>query len=192
MVFSGSSADPGPYAENHVPASGSELTWYGASKAFGERAAVAQNPESAVVRIIYPVRGSFPQKLDYVRKILNLYDEGKLYPMFSDQQINITYIDELAMALAVLLGKQPSGFYHVASSDTTTPYDLATYLLKTVRGVDKVVVKSSLVTFVQSKDPRRYPRFGGLKSRMTQEQLKLKFSIWKDIVDKLAPGLQIL
>ena len=177
MVFPGSKEDPGPYEESHNVGNEQHLTWYGAGKAEGEKG-------NAVVRIIYPVRANYPKKLDYARKILKLYDEGHLYPMFSDQYMNITFIDELAEKLKVIAENKLSGIYHVSSSDTTTPYEFASYLINKARRVENAVRRGSFEEFIKGKDRRRYPQFGGLKSTNT--------ATWKEIIDKLAPNLQAL
>ena len=44
-----------------------------------------------ILRLVYPVRAKYPAKLDYLRKPLSLFDQGKLYSLFNDQQVTITY-----------------------------------------------------------------------------------------------------
>lgn len=191
MVFSGSKADPGPYEESHSIPEYNLLTWYGASKAEGERNVLAENAKNAIIRIIYPVRSDFPSKLDYARKILRLYDDGHLYPMFTDQTMNVTYIDELAHAIEIIIEKQLKGMFHVCTSNTATPYEFASALLKKHRNVEDVVRKSSITEFIKGKDPRRYPQFGGLKNDDTQEALQMDFSTWEEVLELLANTLQI-
>lgn len=185
MVFPGIKEDPGPYDESHPLGMAGQLTWYGASKAEGERAVLGENRNNAVVRIIYPVRASFAGKLDYMHKILKLYDDGKLYPMFVDQYINITFIDELAEALKVIVERRSKGIHHVATSDMTTPYEFADYLLKKARGAENVVQKASFEEFIEHRDRRRYPHFGGLRVEKTEKRLGMAFSGWREVVNKL-------
>ncbi|OGM31985.1 hypothetical protein A2803_02755 [Candidatus Woesebacteria bacterium RIFCSPHIGHO2_01_FULL_44_21] len=189
MVFPGSEEDSGPYDESHKTGNDQNLAWYGASKAEGEAASLGEEG-NAVVRIIYPARAHFPQKLDYARKILALHDEGKLYPMLINQQMNITYIDELAEALKVIASRRLSGIYHVASADLTTPYEFASYLIEKARGVKNVVQKNTFDEFIKGRDRRRYPQFGGLKVEKTQLTLGVQFSSWREIVDSLISSLQ--
>lgn len=169
MVFSGSVADPGPYAQNHEPSSDDhELTWYGYSKAEAEK--IVGN-RGTIVRLIYPVRAKYAAKLDYLRKPLDLYDHGKLYPLFTDQQISLTFIDEACLALQKIITQNLSGIFHMSCPDTTTPYEIITYLFLKM-GKDISGVQKSLV------DPKRYPKYGGLKP-------SFDFSPWRQIVDKL-------
>lgn len=187
MVFPGNKEDPGPYEERHFIGEYDDLTWYGASKAEGEKG--LDTDKNAIVRIIYPVSTPFPDKLNYAEKILKMYDEGRLYPMFVDQHLNVSYVDELAVALKIIFDKRLNGVYHVASRDLTTPYEFAEYLLKKARKVENVVEKGSFEEFVKGRDKRRYPQFGGLEVDDTQKTLGINFSSWRGIVDELASGL---
>lgn len=85
-VFSGGDDDPGPYSEDHKPETDqSKVTWYGFTKAKAEEIALGLGENASVLRITYPVRVEFGAKLDYLRKSLKLFDEGKLYPLFDNQ-----------------------------------------------------------------------------------------------------------
>jgi dTDP-4-dehydrorhamnose reductase len=97
MVFSGSKDDPGPYKEDQpIGNELSKITWYGYTKGRAEKVVGGVlGDRASIVRIIYPVRAKFLHKLDYIGKALKLFDEGSLYPLFSDQKISITFIDEL-------------------------------------------------------------------------------------------------
>jgi dTDP-4-dehydrorhamnose reductase len=189
MVFLGRSEDPGPYKEDHVPEKDpTKLTWYGFTKAEAERVISDTLDESAtILRINYPVRVHFEGKLDYIRKHLKLFDEGGLYPLFTDQQMSISFIDEVCRAIDKIIIEGKKGIYHAASSDTTTPYKLISYVLEKARGVSNVTKPITLREFLEKSNmlPQRYPKYGGLKVAATEQRLGLKFSSWKQIVDKL-------
>lgn len=189
MVFSGESLDKGPYKENHLPdKSESNLTWYGYTKGQGENIVrEILGDEASIVRIIYPVRAKFEGKTDYLRKALSLYDQGKLYPLFGDQFISISYIDEIVKALDIILKQRLYGCFHVGSRDTTTPFTLVSYLLEKTRGVKNKVKSCRLAEFLETQEmpSYRYPKYGGLKVEETEKNLNMKFSSWKEIVDKL-------
>lgn len=188
-VFSGGSVDPGPYKENHPPEKDlAKMTWYGFTKARGEMLVNEILGDSAtILRINYPVRVTFENKLDYLRKHLALYDEGKLYPLFTDQQFSITYIDEACMVIDKIIKEGQKGIFHAASSDITTPFKLISYLIEKTRDKKDAVMKTNLKEYLlKTKSPSyRYPKFGGLSIRSTEEKLGMKFSTWEEIVDKL-------
>jgi dTDP-4-dehydrorhamnose reductase len=188
MVFPGSKENPGPYAENDKPEEDPDkVTWYGYTKGQGEKVvAKALKDNFAILRIIYPVRAKFDQKLDYIRKPLSLFDEGKLYPMFTDQHVSITFIDEIVQVLEKVISGRKAGAFHAGSNDTTTPYELITYVIEKARRAKNPVQKSSLEEFLKKVDnPVRYPMFGGLRVEETQKGLGIKLSTWKQIVDAL-------
>jgi dTDP-4-dehydrorhamnose reductase len=188
-VFPGSKENPGPYSEESLPESDSDkVTWYGYTKAEAEREVnKALGKDKTILRIIYPVRAKYSEKADYLRKPLSLFDQGKLYPMFTDQKVSISFIDEVAMALEKLIDGKMYGNFHCCSSDTATPFDLVTYLIEKARGVKNAVKPSSLDEFIKNSgsSPVRYPKYGGLKVEKTQEALGIKFSGWEEIIDKL-------
>lgn len=190
--FSGSVDDPGPYSEDHmVETDEKKLTWYGFTKAEAEREVMKVLGDNlSIVRLIYPVRGKFDAKLDYIRKPLSLFDQGKLYPLFTDQQVSITYIDEACQAINKIIEGKIYGVFHASTFDTTTPYELISYVIEKTRGVKDVVKKSSLNNFLKTVDnPTRYPKYGGLKVEKTEKVLDMKFSSWREVVDKLKNDL---
>ena len=192
-VFSGGDDDPGPYSEDHKPETDqSKVTWYGFTKKKAEEIALGLGENASVLRITYPVRVEFGAKLDYLRKSLKLFDEGKLYPLFDNQMLSTTFIDEACRALDMIITKGHGEIFHAASSDTTTPYELITYMLKMTGRETGSVKKVKLEEFLTKTghSPVRYPKFGGLKVEKTEKELGMKFSTWKQVVQKLvAQGL---
>lgn len=187
MVFPGSKEFPGPYGENEKPeVDPNKLTWYGFTKAEAERVVLSTlGDKSTILRLIYPVSAKYDLKLDYLRKPLRLFDEGKLYPMFNDQWVSITLVDKVAEALNAIVDQEEFGVFHAGSENTATPYELTTYLLEKARGVKKAVKPSSLDEFLKTVDnPVRYPKFGGLKVEKTQKALGVEFGTWQEMIDE--------
>lgn len=182
MVFSGRMEKPGPYNESDLAEKESvKLTWYGFTKAEAERIVLSNlGKRASIVRIIYPVRAKYKNKLDYLRGPLKKYREGRLYPLFSDQQISITFIDELSNALANIVANRRGGVFHVCSSDTTTPYELISKFISRVEG-RKIELDYSPMGELEG----RYPRYGGLESKKTQEVLGIRFRSTDEIIEEL-------
>ena len=187
MVFPGNKEDPGPYEENHkLIENPDKLTWYGYTKGEGERIIKGAFKNYAILRIIYPVRAKYDMKLDFLRKPLKLYNEGKLYPLFKDQQINITFIDEACKVINKLIKEKKTGMYHCSSCDTTSPYEIVKYLIEAKYSVKDDVKSISIYDFLKDIDnPVRYPIFSGLKVVKTEKALGIIYSSWKGIVDQL-------
>lgn len=191
MIFPGSEKDPGPYEEDHkTDYAESELTWYGYTKNLGEKEVIKEFGKNAtILRLIYPVRAKYDLKLDYLRKPLSLYDAGKLYPMFTDQQVSIAFIDEISEALEKIIDRKLTGIFHAGSRDVTTPFKLISYMIEKARGNKNAVKKVSIDDFLKTVDsPVRYPKFGGLSVKKTQKVLGIKFSSSREMVDEIAKG----
>lgn len=186
FVFRGDESDFGPYTEDKkLPESNEGISWYGWSKNRAEKIIKESGVRYAVVRIAYPFYSAkFEGKLDFAKGFLKLYDDGKLYPVFSDQIHSVLNVDELVNPLTKIATEQIQGTFHIVSSDTTTPFEFVSYLLEKARGAKDVLKKGSMEEFlkVEGRTPR--PRLGGFKTEITQEKLGLRFKTWKEMVDE--------
>ena len=194
MVFPGSTKNPGPYSEDNKPETKSnKLSWYGFTKAEAERIVRSKfGNKATILRLIYPVRANYKLKPDYLRGPLALFDEGKLYPMFVDQQVSITDINEIGVALQVIIEQRKSGIFHASSKNMGTPHKIISRLIEKSRGKKNAVKESSLDEFLKEADNKaRYPKFGGLKVEKTEKKLGIKYSTWESIVDKIAKELKV-
>lgn len=191
MVFDGNENNPGPYSEDATPPDNYDnLTWYGWTKNRAEEE--VQKYGGTIVRIIYPVRSSYAGKLDYIRGPLFKIASGKMHPIFSDQQISISYVNEITEALRTIIQDDRHGVFHI-SSDTTTPFDLISKVLEEIGEDPSQLKQSSVIEFLKTNGPSyRYPIYGGLKSKVTEQTLDLHFSTWQTVVEKLvASGLKL-
>ena len=192
VVFSGKKENPGPYSEDDSPEENLDfLSWYGWTKKEAEKLVMNNLKNAAILRISNPSRTKYAPKPDYVRKILKLYDMGKLYPMFNDQYLTLTYINEVTETLKALLAKRSTGIFHTSSVNIFTPYKLANYLIEKARGIKNAVKPNSIESFLKDS-PIRYPQYGGLKVEKTQKILDLKFLKWEETIEILAKQLRVL
>ena len=182
MVFPGQSNDKGPYCELQKPKKNlRRLSWYGWTKLLAENE-VNSYDNSAIVRIGNVTKPIYDPTLDYVGKILWLNDKKKLYPLFDDQFITLSYLPDISRTISALLKNKLRGVFHVASRDLLTPFEMAEYLLLKSRGIKNIVKRISIDEYLK-KAPNRYPKHGGLMSNETQKRLGLKFGSWREIVD---------
>lgn len=189
VIFSGSKENPGPYSEDNTPEENPDLlSWYGWTKKEAEDVILSNIKNAAIMRISNPVRAKYQPKLDYVRKILALFDSGKLYPMFDDQYLTLTYINEVTDTLKILLEKRLTGIFHTSSSNIFTPFKLANLLIEKTRGKKDVVKPISIDSFLND-NLSRYPQFGGLKVEQTENRLGIRFRRWEEIIEDLAKQL---
>lgn len=182
-VFSGNKKNPGPYFEKDEPKDNMKLlSWYGFTKREGERIVLDKLTKLAILRICNITREGNDPKLDYIGKILWLYDQGKIYPMFDDQYLNLTYIPTLVDLIIKLLKEKSSGIFHASTKNIVTPHRLANYLIEKVYGLRNEVKSISINSYLKS-NPRRYPQFGGLLTDLTEKKLGFKFKTWQKAVD---------
>ena len=191
MVFEGNLANPGPYDEDATPPeTDKDLTWYGYTKNRAEK--LVKERGATILRIIYPVRVEFDKKLDYIRGPLKKHGDGNLHPLFNDQQICVSYIPEVSEAITKIIETESHGVFH-ACSDTTTPFELIKRALDEIGEDTSGLKSSSVVEFLKTQtNPARYPVWGGLKTKKTEDILETHFSTWQTVIDYLvADGLKI-
>lgn len=176
FVFNGAKDNQGPYTEDAQPVQSPDgITWYGWTKAVAEQKVTDAlvNGQLSILRIAYPYRAHFADKNDFARDIQLRHSDGNLYPMYTDQYITPTFIDDLPSAIRMIQDQQDSGIFHVASPTICTPHDFASYLLG--QNVD--------TNTFPSESPR--PQYGGLDVRKTQETLGLQFRTWQQGIDDM-------
>lgn len=159
----------GPYSEDDQPGRfDKKLGWYGFTKYSAEKELARVGPEHCLIRISYPYRARFDRKLDFARRILSLYREGKLYPLFDDQLLTPTLIDDVSTALDLMIERSLRGTYHVASTVTTTPFEFGSKLLSVFFPSDGKVLglkRGSVKDFNRSPGHAPRPMKGGLLTK---------------------------
>ena len=128
FVFDGTK---GPYLENDQAGPTSrKLSWYGFSKYMAEKRLIEVDPPGyCIVRTSYPYRAVFEYKLDFARNILHLFEQSRLYPMFKDQIISPTLVDDISSGVDFLISNGVEGTCHIACKEPTTPFIFASRLV---------------------------------------------------------------
>ena len=176
FVFDGKN---GPYSESDPPGEDlEEVSWYGISKLEAEKIIQKTLKNYIILRIAYPYRANFTKKDDIARRILKLYSSGNLYPMFYDQKITPTFVDDIPKAINLLISTDQLGIFHLASPERTTQYDFAKFLINLFKGDTVGLRKTSIKKFL--KDPNSTPRpvIGGLKVNKIKK-LGFNPTLWK-------------
>lgn len=189
-VFAGSKKKPGPYSEDTEPNDSSRLlSWYGITKREAERILQSKYKNSAIIRICNISMPPNKPEVDYVGKILWLYERKRIYPMFDDQVLTLTYIPTLTDLIIKLLKTKLPGVFHVSTVDLVTPHQLANFLIEQAYGLKNEIKGVSIDSYLKS-NPRRYPKHGGLKSLLTQKKMGLKFMTWQDVVKRYIKSIK--
>lgn len=196
-VFAGTDQHPGPFTEKDPPGDESVLSWYGHTKAVAE----SFLKDGTIIRMSHPVKKppifDIPMqekhrdghmRLDYIQTILSLFDENKLYPLFTDQKFPLSYMDDVAIAIRTLIGTRENGIYHVVSYDRTTPYELALLAIERARHVVPRLTRTTFDEFIKTQSlPLRFSKYHAIVGKATQKRLGLPARTWREIVDLLFP-----
>lgn len=186
FAFQGTEEVPGPYDEDSpLPETSNGIGWYGWTKNRAELMIKNTSNNFAIVRYAYPFRAApFELKTDWARGVIKLYEEKKLYPLFTDQIQSVLFIDDLVEPLTKIIDGQMTGIFHIASKDTTTPFEIGSYLLEKYTGKPVELSKGSMTEFLKAPGRTPRPRIGGLKVEKTEARLGMKFKTWREMVDE--------
>ncbi len=191
FVFEGLEDSKGPFDEDTIlPNDNKNLCWYGWTKNRGEVEVSNVGTPHAIVRIANPFRSEFSGKTDFIRKILDLYDQKNLFPLFTDQIITPIFVDDITDPLTKIIDDSLEGNFHIVSADTGSYFEVGSYALEKARGVKDVAQKASLLEFLKTPERNKRPVWGGLATKKTQEKLNMKFKAWREMIDEFALQLK--
>jgi len=157
-----------PYTEDDKP---NPIEWYGQTKFWAEQEVAKSGCDYVIARLAFPFRAHFPQKLDLIRNILAKLKTNSLYPMFTDQIITPTFIDDICQVLNVFIDKKPTGIYHIVGSTSLSPYELAKKIAQ-VFNLKADIKKGSFKEYMK-KDPRPRQQYLKLSNSKLQEDLNI-------------------
>ena len=165
FVFSGEKNEP--YVETDAR---SPIEWYGQTKAWAEEEVEKILDHYVIARIGWPFRAKFEAKPDIVAKTKQSLIDGTLYPQFSDMIITPTYVDDIARAMKIIFKKQPQGIFHLNSSTSLSPFELAKKIA-TAFDLDSASVKEgSLEEYLKTTD-RPYQKTSKISNKKAQQEL---------------------
>src|SRR3989304_3969274 len=125
-VFSGGKSAR-PYNEDDKP---NPLNWYGTTKYLGESLVKKSGCSYCIARVemAYTADLGFKNKDDFVRFFLTQLSAGHKIKAIENQKITPTYINDVATALKWLIENRAKGIFHIASTDSISPFEFAVKL----------------------------------------------------------------
>ena len=156
-VFAGNGG--APYDEDAEPG---PIGVYGASKLAGERAALAANPRTAILRTAWLCS---PHGANFVKTMLRLAAERDTVSVVADQQGAPTFADDLADAIARLLprlaaspaGDEAFGIFHLTGAPHTTWHGFAEAVFAGAAARGRKVPRLLAITTAEYPTPAQRP-----------------------------------
>ncbi|MBN2018773.1 MAG: dTDP-4-dehydrorhamnose reductase [Sedimentisphaerales bacterium] len=156
FVFDGNGS--APYIEKDFP---HPINAYGRTKLAGERLLDENKCRHCIIRVewTYGLHGD-----NFIKKILQGAKTQKELKVVDDQFGSPTATTEAAKAVCDLLNKKPAGIYHFASQDYTSRFDVARFIIETLK-LDVVVNPCKTADFTSPAQRPLNSRFDCSKIR---------------------------
>lgn len=140
------------------------LNFYGVTKYEGEKIVKEADINFTIVRLAYPYRAYYRERVDFVRAIMERLQKKETIFALTDHIFTPTFIDDIAIALRLLLSREFIGIFHVVGSQSLTPFE----------GVGMIMDKFHLTSSVQEITRENFFRgraFRPFKLRMNNDKI---------------------
>lgn len=179
-VFDGEKAES-PYTEEDKP---NPINWYGQTKHFGDQFVLKTRCSSTIFRMSMPYSAHYDLKGDVARFFLRQLKEKNKISAIADQNITPALVDDIAQALFTIVNTKPTGIYHVASTNHTTPLKFAKLIAQTFNLDQTLITPITLEEYNKKKlakllkfswlDPAKFvSEFGEGILHTVEEEVKL-------------------
>lgn len=155
----------------------SPVSFYGKSKADGEKAVLDCYDKSLVIRTswVFGVANK-----NFNTQVMGWAKDKETLSIVDDQHSTPTYSYDLAYYSHLLFEKNQFGIFHLTNSGVASKYDQAAYLLKKINwGGTLTKAKSSDFSL-----PAKRPPFSKLSTDKIESLLGLKIPPWEDGIDR--------
>jgi dTDP-4-dehydrorhamnose reductase len=170
-----------PYSEENQV---SPLNYYGITKLEGEKACLANNPESVVIRTSW-LYSSFGK--NFVKTILRIGKEGKPLRVVYDQIGSPTYAGDLACSILEIIRRcndEPlrfvPGIYHFANEGVCSWYDFARAILD----FSGLGCRIDPVETREFPTPAHRPHYSVLNKAKIKNTFDIEIPYWRDSLKK--------
>ncbi len=139
------------YTEEDTPR---PINWYAVTKYEGEKLVINSQLPYLICRLAFPYRANFPLKKDLVRGIITKLKNGEKLSMVKDEIITPTLIDDIALALDVLIKTESTGIYHLVGSSSHTPVGMGHLITRIFNLDDRLISETSREIYFSGRAPR--------------------------------------
>ncbi|MGB9707404.1 MAG: SDR family oxidoreductase [Microgenomates group bacterium] len=146
-----------PYFEDSKP---SPVGVYGQSKYEGEKIV---DGEGMIIRIAYPYRAEYRQKLDFFRKFKIQLEKKQPLTLIGDSLMTPTFIDDIAFGLRYLIKNFSKEIFHLVGSNSLSPYEVGLSIAQTFNLDKNLIKKISFANFTKSRS--YFPQYSVIKSK---------------------------
>ncbi len=190
FIFDGERSEV--YTERDRP---NPIEWYGQTKLWAEQEVKKSDCKNLILRPAFPFKAKpAPKKLepkpklDLVRTIIKKFKDKKSLPMFFDQVITPTFIDDIVKVVDYCLQKKPKGVYHAVGSTPLSPYDLASIIAE-VFNFDKSLIGKTSLKELKGKKLRPRQEYLAISNEKLTKDFGIKMLSLKEALERIEEQL---
>ena len=146
-VFDGSKSKQ-PYVEDDKT---NPLSEYGKSKLLGEQLVMNASEMNCIARIIMVYSPKLSKRKRFVHIALEALKKGEKFYGVLDQLVNPVYVDDIVMAVDLLIKSKSHGIYHLGARDYVTNYEFVKKLAKNFNLNESLVKGISFEEFFKGR-----------------------------------------
>lgn len=164
-VFNG---EKGPYTERDKP---DPINYYGRTKLAGENTLSTSGVRNSILRtnVLYGVAKH--GRSDFVKWVFDSLSQNKTIKIVTDQINNPTYIDDLVLAINLVIEDNKEGCYHIGGSEFISRFEFTNMI------ADYFKLNKKLIQPIKTGElnqPARRPLRSGLVTLKAQTELGFK------------------
>ncbi|OGH42632.1 MAG: hypothetical protein A3H79_03035 [Candidatus Levybacteria bacterium RIFCSPLOWO2_02_FULL_36_8b] len=152
FVFDGDNCPDDGYDEESVP---SPINWYSKTKYEGEKIVQNSGVQWIIGRTAYPYRSNFARE-DFARRLIDAFRNGKELKMVTDHIMSPTFIDDIAVALDILISKKQTGIFHITGNQFVSPYKAALLIAEEFELDKSLIVETTRDEYFKGKAKRPF------------------------------------
>ena len=108
---------------------------------------------------------------------------NSLYPVFNDQIITPTFIDDLCVAFKTIIDKKPTGIFHAVGSSLLSPYEIAQKIASVFE--IKADIKAGSFKEFMLKDPRPRQQYLKVSNAKLKQELGVEMKTLEEALKLL-------
>ncbi len=168
------------YTEDEKP---SPINWYGQTKAAAEAVIQESGCRYSILRAV--ITYSQYGRATLWQKVVDALKAGSPLVMANDHWITPTYLPDILIGIQHCIEKKPIGIYHIAPSQTETPYSFALKIAQRMGYSASMVEQMPLAKIIGTRKASLRLRYACLDASETERAFGVQFRSVDEVLNNI-------